>query len=287
MANIGFLGLGAMGARMASRLVAAGHKVTVWNRNQQATASFVASNVSTAGTPAQAALGADFVFSMLRDNKASEFVWLDERVGAINGLAKSAIAIECSTLTPEHIDNLGKALGTKNVTLVDAPVVGSRPQAEAGKLVFLVGAQHNDYPELETVLNPMAGAVHYMGEAGSGSKVKLAVNALFALQLAGIAELLGFLKASGVSLATAMAAIASLPIASPALALSSQAMLARQFTPAFPIELVAKDLSYLASSSSRVKVDTPASEVVGKLFEQANFNGFGDENITAISRLFL
>lgn len=287
MANIGFLGFGAMGSRMVSHLAAAGHKVRVWNRSSAALDAIKHADISVAKTPAEAAHGAEFVFSMVRDNEASEYVWLDETSGAINGLNDSAIAVECSTLTPNYIKKLRTKLSDNNVALVDAPVVGSTPQAEAGKLVFLVGAQSSEFLAVEPMLKSMALAVHHAGENGCGSTIKLAVNALFALQVAGIAELMGYLKDSNVALDESLAVISSLPIASPAMKVSAEAMLAGHFAPAFPVELVAKDLSYLCSSSDLVSTETPISNEIWQLFQRAQEQGFGDENITAIARLFI
>ena len=107
MSEISVLGLGAMGSRMASNLLKAGHSVTVWNRTHDAATNLVATGAKRAATPKEAATGADFVIAMVRDNEASREVWLSSDGGALTGMKKGALAIESSTLTPSWTRELG------------------------------------------------------------------------------------------------------------------------------------------------------------------------------------
>lgn len=136
MSKVGFLGLGAMGSRMAANLLKAGHTVTVWNRSPEAAEALVASGARRASSPKEAAEGGDFVFAMVRDDKASQNVWLDATNGALAGMRSGAVAIESSTLTPEWIRELSQHFRAKGISLLDAPVSGSRPQAETAQLVY-------------------------------------------------------------------------------------------------------------------------------------------------------
>ncbi|MGG5823466.1 NAD(P)-binding domain-containing protein [Falsiroseomonas sp. HW251] len=107
LARIGFLGLGAMGSRMAGRLLTAGHLVTVWNRTPEATAALAVVGARVVATPAEAAAGADIVMAMLRDDEASRDVWTRPGTGALSGMPAGALAVECSTLTPGWVRQLG------------------------------------------------------------------------------------------------------------------------------------------------------------------------------------
>ena len=98
--RIAFLGLGAMGRRMALRLLAAGHDVSVWNRSAAAADELVAAGARRSATPRQAAAGADIVWAMVFDDAASQAVWLDPETGAAAAMSDDAVAIESSTLTP-------------------------------------------------------------------------------------------------------------------------------------------------------------------------------------------
>ena len=250
MKHIAFLGLGAMGSRMAARLVDAGFAVTAWNRTPDRAPALVDAGLELAETPAAAARGADVVIAMVRDDAASRAIWLADGCGALATLSAQAIAIECSTLSVPFTGELHQRFAQAGRVLVDAPVAGSRPQAEAGKLIFLAGGSAAAVTRIKPVLEPMAGAIHHAGDAGAGATVKLMVNALFGAQLAMLAELLGFARKAGIDAQTAVALIGATPVCSPAAGLAASAMLARSWAPAFPIDLVAKDFELLRASAA-------------------------------------
>ena len=276
MTKIAFLGLGAMGRRMAARLIAAGHDVTVWNRTQLVEPL---AGAKVAESPRAAALGAEIVLSMVRDDAASTSVWLDERTGALAGMAPGAVGIEVSTISPAQARLLHAAAGQRGVAFLDAPVAGSRPQAEAGQLIFMAGGEAEVLERATPVLMDMGAAVHAAGGPGDGAAVKLIVNVLFGTQLAVMAELLGLAEAAGIDPAKAVAILTATPVASPALAGAAGAMLAGRFAPAFPIELVVKDFR-LALGVGR---DLPVTRVVTDVYSDALREGLGDENITAVA----
>lgn len=280
MTKIAFLGLGAMGRRMAARLVAAGHEVTVWNRTP---GTDLVAGARLADGPRAAVLGAEVVLSMVRDDAASAAVWLEDGSGALAGLAPGAVGIEVSTISPSQARGLHDEAGARGVAFMDAPVVGSRPQAEAGQLIFLAGGAAETVARVETLLLQMGGAVHHAGGPGDGAALKLVVNALFAAQLATIAELLGLAQATGLDPARAVGILTQTPVASPALAGAAQAMLAGRFAPAFPIDLVVKDLG-LALGAGR---DLPVTGAVAEVYREAAREGLGEENITAVVQRYL
>lgn len=282
MTTIAFLGLGAMGSRMVGHLLDRDFSVVVWNRSSATAQSFVNRGARIADTPLDAAKGADFVISMLRDDQASRDVWLNSRHGALLGMQSGSIAIECSTLSLPWIYELGSYFQQRNVALVDAPVVGSRPQADAAELVFLAGADSAVVNKIQPILGLMGSKVTGFGALGAGMAVKLAVNALFGVQQAAIAELLGLLHANKVDVDSASEAIAAMPVCSPAIRLAMQAMLAGQFAPQFPIELVAKDFECILRSLQEADTALPISKAAGGVFSLAAAEGFGNNNINAV-----
>lgn len=279
--KIGFLGLGAMGSRMAARLVQAGHEVTVWNRSRRDFDALLEAGALHASTPADAALGADIVFSMVRDDAASDDVWFGSN-GACKSLDGEAIAVECSTLSAPHVERLSGRFARHNRRFVDAPLAGSRPQAEAGQLIFFAGGSKVDIEVVEPVLLQMGGAVHHAGDVGAGAVVKLMVNALFGAQLAMFGELIGFAAKAGIDPNTAVSILGETPVVSPAAKLASGAMLAGAYAPAFPIDLVAKDFDLLNTSGKKASASLPLSEATGKVYRKATKEGFADDNITGI-----
>src|SRR4051794_29375343 len=136
--KVAVLGLGIMGAGMARQLVAKGFDVTVWNRGAAKTSALAAVGARIAATPAAAASGADLVLAMLANDEASRAVWLGSE-GALGTMRTDAVAIESSTLTVDWIRELAAAAKARGVGFLDAPVTGSKAQAESGALSFLVG----------------------------------------------------------------------------------------------------------------------------------------------------
>ena len=286
MSNIAFLGLGAMGNRMAARLIAAGHTVTVWNRSAAKTTPFAERGVSVADNPRAAAKGAEIVIAMLRDDEASRQTWLDPQAGALAGLGESAIAIECSTLSIPYVRELAQAVAAADRSFIEAPLAGTRPHAEAGTLVFFAGGSTTDIDIARTVLGDMGSAVHNAGEVGAGAAVKLMVNALLGAQLAQMGELIAFAEKSGVDPATAVEIVGQTVVSSESARSGAQAMLAGRFTPMFPIELVSKDFGLIRTSADHAGATLPLSDAVGAIYGRGVEAGIGDSNIAGIVSLY-
>lgn len=287
METIAFLGLGAMGSRMVKHILKAGYTVNIWNRSEKALSELLALGATIKPTPFDAALDANFVICMVRDEKASKYVWLDKSAGALRAMKETAIAIECSTLTPEWISQLEERCIHQGVELVDAPVAGSRPQAEMAQLIFLVGANARVFAKVNPLLAVMASKVNRVGDTSSGAKLKLIINALLGMQVAGIAELLGYLEKADINLQEALDILSHTPVISAAAAGAANAMIADNFAAAFPIELVEKDLGYLISSAEVKSSDAPLSSFCRGLFKKAYDLGYGELNINAIAKLYL
>lgn len=242
--KIAFLGLGAMGSRMAMNLLKAGYDLTVWNRTLAVADVLVAAGAQRAVTPAAAAVDADVVISMVRDDEASESVWLHTKTGALHNMKAGAIGIESSTLSFDWIKKLGKAFASKHLSLLEAPVSGSRPQALAGQLIYIVGGDEQIAKKLGPLLSSMGTSIHYTGPLGSAALVKLCTNTLLGVQVTVVAELIGMLKRNGVDPARAFDVITNTAVCSPFAAGAAMGMLKGDFSPQFTTELVAKDFHY-------------------------------------------
>ncbi len=286
MTKIAFLGLGAMGSRMARNLIEAGHEVAVWNRSPERAAPLVKAGAICHATPRHAATGARIVCAMVTDNEASRDLWLHEETGALAAMGQGAIAVEHSTLTPAWLKALEVRAAVQNVCLVDAPVVGSRPQAEARQLSFLVGGGAQTVEEVRPLLAKLGSAVHHLGPVGAGAAMKLAVNALFGVQVAAMAEVLALLTKSGLEAARALETLSALPVTSPAAKGVGALIVARKFDPMFPIDLVEKDFRYVSEAGRSAGSRTPTSDAIRALYREAIESGLGGDNIHGIAKLY-
>lgn len=284
--KIAFLGLGAMGARMAARLVGAGHPVTVWNRSQPAADALAKQGAVAAPSPRAAVADADIVFSMLADDAAARKVWLDPQNGAVGGLRAGALAIESSTVSLDWVRELAAAVRVRGAAFLDAPVAGSRPQAEAGQLIFMLGGEAGDVARATPALAALGGAFHHLGPTGSGAAFKLAVNAYFAAQLASLAELMGFLAKAGIAPARTAEILPGFPVTSPALGNFARLMAAQNRTPLFSIDMLAKDLRYALAAATKTGAALPGVENSLRIFETAHAAKLGAENVAGLARLY-
>lgn len=268
--HIAFLGLGAMGSRMATHLTQTPHTLTVYNRSAAATAPFEG-HATIAATPADAVEGADVIFSMLRDDDAARAVW----TAALPAVRPGAILVEASTVTPEWIAALTQLARARDARVLDAPVVGTLPQAEAGALVWLVGGAPAAFATVEPILGIMGSVAHHLGESGHGAAAKLMVNAWFAGQVALLDEVLQI--APALTTESALNLLGGLPVTAPALRVMGSLMLSGDHASRFPIDLVAKDLGYAAARHGGAMITAAKAR-----FDAASAEGRGGLNITAV-----
>ena len=286
--KIAVLGLGAMGSRMAVNLLKAGYTVTVWNRSPESTKPLAAKGANLATTPQLAAKSADIVISVVTDINASKAVWLDSETGALSGMVEGAIAIESSTLTVNWIKELAAEITGQGFGFLDAPVVGTRPQADSGNLVYLVGGKAEILKQAENILlSAGGGKINHVGEIGEGMAMKLAVNAMFGIQIAAFSEIIGMLTKNGLKLETAIQYISDLPVMSPAVKNAANLILKDNHQAMFPIDLVEKDFRYVMQTAADIKATVPISEAIHQVYLHAVDKGYGRDNITGVVKLFI
>ncbi len=271
---------------MVPHLIKGGHDVTVWNRSPGPVDAAAALGARPAASPRGAADGADFVLTMLTDDAASQAVWTAPETGALAGLGKDAIAIEISAISRGWVKNLAAAVERCGARLLDAPVVGSLPQAESVQLILLAGGTAEVFAIARPVLDCIAGTVHHVGPQGQGVAMKLAANTLLAIQLTAIAETLSALEKSGIAPARAMEIIGGLPVMSPVGKGFGGLMVAGDFAPRFTAALLAKDLRYAVASAAEHEAWIPMLAAARKVFDDLCDMGFGGENVSAVIKAY-
>lgn len=214
MAKIAFLGLGKMGSGMAGCLLAAGNEVSVWNRSADKAEPLAAMGATIAASPADAAGGVDAIFSMVADDAASERVWLADD-GALSIASPGALAIECSTISHDHVGRLSNAAAACGCAYIDCPVNGPPSAAKTGDLVLLVGASSSDLERARPLLETISASVLHFGDIGTGTAFKLINNLLGAVHVASISEAVHLARKLNFDTETLIAAVESGPCASP------------------------------------------------------------------------
>jgi 3-hydroxyisobutyrate dehydrogenase len=279
--NVAILGLGTMGGGMAANLLKAGFSLTVYNRTAAKAEALVKDGAQLAFTPADAVKRASIVIGMLADDTASHEVWAG-RDGALEGVQQDAILFESSTVSPVWIAELAQLASARGAELLDAPVTGSRMQAAAGQLTFLVGGSDRALEAATPVLKAMSKEIVHLGPVGSGAKMKLINNFLCGVQVASLAEGLAWIERSGLDRDKALSVLKNGAPGSPLLGAISARMVNHDYTVNFLLKLMAKDLAYAQSEASGCGVHLKTSEAATGHFEAAIAKGLGESDMAAV-----
>jgi 3-hydroxyisobutyrate dehydrogenase len=270
-----------MGSGMAANLLKAGFALNVYNRTAAKAGPLVSAGARLAASPAEAAKGASFIISMVADDAASRELWLGED-GALGAAAKGAVLIESSTVSPAWIAELAQAAERHGVEFIDAPVTGSRGQAESGQLTFLVGGSEKALHAATPVLKAMGKEILSMGPVGSGAKLKLINNFLCGVQVASLAEGLAWIERSGLDEAKALSFLKTAAPGSPLFGAISARMAASNYRVNFVLKLMAKDLAYAEAEAAHCDVNLTTAKVSRGLFEAAVNAGFGEQDMASV-----
>jgi len=279
--HIAFLGLGLMGSGMARQLLAKGFPLTVFNRNTEKARPLADEGARVAASPAEAAVQAGIIISMLADDTASRSVWLGDD-GALVSAAKGTLCIESGTVTVDWIHELSTAAAERGCEMIDAPVTGSKTQAATGELNFLVGGTAAALERARPVLSAMGRSMVHLGPAGSGALIKLINNFVCGVQIASLAEALAMIERSGLDRTSALEVLTNGAPGSPLVKAVSTRMTTPDFTPNFLLRLMAKDLGYAVAEGSKLSVDLTTAKAALGLFNQGISGGYGEQDIAAV-----
>ena len=274
---IGVVGMGAMGSRIAARLLETGHPVAVWNRTAGKAAALVELGAELAATPAELSASSEVVITMLADPAALRET-VQGPTGIAAGLAPGAEVIEMSTVGPPAIRWLRSQLPA-GVGLVDAPVLGSVAQAERGDLTLYVGGSEGSVRRVTPVLNAL-GTVVRTGDSGSGAAAKLAANAALFMAVAAVGEAIAFARSAGLGDDVVDRVLETTPLAAEA-ARRRPLLEAGDYPPRFSLALAAKDARLIleaAPAAGRLRL----IEGVHEWLDQAEQEGRGDQDYTAM-----
>lgn len=278
---IAVLGLGTMGAGMAKNLLAAGFPVSVYNRTRAKAEPLASAGARIADSPADAVRDADVIVTMLADENASRATWTGER-GALAAAKPGAVLVESSTVTPRWIGELSSLAAARGLALLDAPVTGSRVQADAGQLIFLVGGDAAALEQASPALAAMSKDIVLLGPSGSGARMKLINNFLAGVQVASLAEGLAWIERGGLDREQALKVLKNGAPGSPLLGAISARMVEATYEVNFLLSLMDKDLRYAAADAATVGIELRTAACAETRFAEAAQAGYGDKDMSAV-----
>ena len=270
--RVGFCGLGIMGSRMAAHVVAAGHDVTVWTHTPgKAEAWAERHGARAAGTPAQAAEGADAVITMLVDGE--QVAW------ALDGITEP-LCIDMSTIGAPAARAL--AQGRR---FIDAPVSGSTPGAESGTLTIMAGGAPEDVEAAMPLLRAMGERIVHVGPVGHGQAIKVITNAVAAANAATLAQALLVGERCGLDLDALIELLGATASASRMVDLKARPMAERDYTTLFKLEHMLKDVRLCLEQAHEAHAPFPAAAAAGELLEGGMARGLGEADFAAVKEV--
>jgi 3-hydroxyisobutyrate dehydrogenase-like beta-hydroxyacid dehydrogenase len=281
--SIGFLGLGIMGSRMAARVAQAGFALTVWTHTPGKAAAWAAAHepAVAVNTPAEVARASEIVVSMVVDGEQVAAVLLGED-GAIEGAHGDLLCVDMSTISPLDSRRIAAGLAVRGVRMLDAPVTGSSPRAEAGTLTIMAGGAAQDFARAKPLLQTMGEVIVHVGELGQGEMLKLINNSLGAANAAALAEALLLAKATGVDLDAFVEVTSAGSGASAQLALKSTPMREHDFTTLFKTDHMLKDVRLCLEEAQAAGIPFPSAAHARNLLTATVGRGHGEDDYAAI-----
>jgi len=279
--TISYLGLGTMGGGMASNLLKAGYKLTVWNRSAEKCKPFARKGARLAESPADAIRDVDLVIYMLSNDQAVEEVVFGAN-GILSGIKEGQIAMDMSTVLPATSLREQQAYSNRGVNFLDAPVFGSKTESAKAKLWIMAAGKRHTFEKVKPVLQHLGQTVHYFGKNGNATAMKLVGNLIVALELEALSEGLVLARKAGLDLSTVMEVVKVADFRSPLLVSNGQNILKRDFSTSFALKLMLKDAGLIDKFAGSLQSPIPGLRVVEKNLKSAVALGFEKENASAV-----
>jgi 3-hydroxyisobutyrate dehydrogenase-like beta-hydroxyacid dehydrogenase len=279
--TISYLGLGTMGAGMASNLLKGGYNLTVWNRSADKCKPFARKGARLAESPADAIRDADLVIYMLSNDQAVEEVVFGAN-GILSGIKEGQIAMDMSTVMPATSLREEQAYSKRGVDFLDAPVFGSKNESANAELWIMAAGKKHTFEKVKPVLQHLGQTVHYFGKNGNATAMKLVGNLIVALELEALSEGLVLARKAGLDLSTVMEVVKVADFRSPLLVSNGQNILKRDFSTSFALKLMLKDAGLIDKFAGSLQSPIPGLRVVENHLKSAVALGFEKENASAV-----
>jgi len=280
--TLGFVGLGAMGSRMARRLLDAGYTVVGYNRTPAKARALVDAGLRLAATPRETAQVSEAVFSMVADNTALRAVALGEH-GVVAGLQRGAVFVEMSTVSPALVRELEAAVTARGAVLLDAPVSGSTLTMEQGQASIVVGGDASALERVRPYLTAIGPTVTHIGPLGLAKTMKIAINLGLAVQMLAFSEAVLLAEGAGVARERAVEALLKSVVASPMVKYRGPFVIGGMPRYAwFDVPMMQKDLQLALDLGHSLGVALPSTALTQQYLTMAHGLGLGANDFAAV-----
>ncbi len=284
MAEVGFVGLGVMGGRIARRLLAAGHRVTGYNRTREKARWLVEAGMAWADSPRAVAEASEVTFSMVTDTDALRAV-AEGPQGLLAGLGPGKVYVDMSTVSPAASRELAARVRERGARMLDAPVSGSVATLEAGQLSIMVGGDSETFERVRPLLLDIGPRVTHVGPNGQAVLMKIATNLSLAVQMLAFSEGVVLAEKAGIPREVAVEVLLGSVIASPMLRYRGPFVLQMPEEAWFDVGMMHKDLDLALEAGRRLSVPLPTTAVAAQWLTAARGLGWGREDFAVLCRV--
>src|SRR5438132_5124100 len=281
--ELGFIGIGNMGSRVARRLLDHGYQLVAYNRSRQAAETLVKYGATVADSIAELAAEADVILSSLTNDDAVKTVYTDPK-GVFAHLRRGSAIIEMSTVLPvtsRELSNLSREAGVK---CLDSPVSGSTPSAEEGKLTLFCGGDEELFQAAQPIFSSIASQHFYLGGSGSGTAMNLVANTLLGLGMQAIAESIALGQKEGLDRHRLLEVLSHTAVIAPAHLGKLTRADAGDYSAQFAIRLMNKDFGLVLATAAASRVPMPATAAAFQM-NVAEFSESKEEDFSAVIAL--
>jgi 2-hydroxy-3-oxopropionate reductase len=282
--KIGFVGLGIMGKPMARNLMKAGYELVVHNRSREAVEELAGEGAGAAESPEEVAQACGTVITMLPDSPQVEEIVAGEN-GVLEGIEAGSLFVDMSTISPVVAKELAERVREREAGMLDAPVSGGEPGAEAGTLSIMVGGSEEDFERAKPMLGAMGSSITHVGPSGTGQVVKAANQIVVALTIEAVSEALVLGSKAGVDPAKVIEVLSGGLAGNAVMDAKGENFLKHEFAPGFRLELHRKDLRIALAAGREYGVALPVTAIVDQMLLSMKMKGWGGEDHSALLRV--
>lgn len=279
--NLGWIGLGDMGQVIVPRLLAAGHRVTGWNRTRSKADGLIEQGMAWADTPREVAAASEAVFSMVTDGGAVTAIALGDD-GVISGLTPGGVYLDMSTIDPQVSRDIAAAFSARSLVMLDAPLSGSPVTIRQGSASTMVGGDRSAYDRIEPVLYDIGANVSYIGVSGTAAQMKVAVNLTLIVEMVAFCESVALAEKGGVDRAVAVDAMLKSVVASPVMGYRGPFILEMPDKPLADVTLQQKDMVLALDVARRQGSAAPLGAVANELLNACRGLGIDHRDFVTV-----